>query len=158
MTVKILFVCLGNICRSPAAEGVFKSLLKREGLDSKFLIESAGTSGFHSGQLPDKRMRKHALKRDIVLDSYSRKINVQDLEAFDHVIVMDDKNHQDVLALSNVNNEQKIKKLTDYCTTFDVDHVLDPYYGGAAGFEKVLDILEDACSNLLLQIKKERSL
>jgi len=150
MNQKILFVCLGNICRSPAAEGVFSSMVEQK----DFFIDSAGTSGFHSGDKADFRMIEHAKKRGIELTSKSRKFEPEDLELFDHILVMDDKNLRDVLQMANAKQSKKVRKITDYCTRLKYDHVPDPYYGGAQGFDLVLDILDDACQGLLKSLKQ----
>ncbi|MBH48268.1 MAG: phosphotyrosine protein phosphatase [Halobacteriovorax sp.] len=154
MAIRVLFVCFGNICRSPAAHGVFEDLVGAAGLSQSIEVDSAGTTGFHSGQQADKRMREHAKKRGYTLASLSRKIHANDLETFDKIIVMDDKNLKDVTKI-NPALENKIGKLTQYCTRHTIDHVPDPYFGGAAGFEQVLDIVEDACENLLNDLKHE---
>ena len=145
MNQKILFVCLGNICRSPAAEGVFCSMVERK----DFVIDSAGTSGLPQGEPADSRMIEHARKRGIALTSLSRPFVREDLDRFDHILVMDDKNLRDVLAMANHDQAKKVRKITDYCTRLKYDHVPDPYYGGAQGFDLVLDILDDACAGFL---------
>ncbi len=158
MKKSLLFVCLGNICRSPSAEAVMKDLVKKEGLENNFYIDSAGTSGWHNGGSADSRMISHAMRRGIELTSISRKFYPDsDFEKFDMIIGMDDSNINDLVAMSrNENERNKIYKMTDFCTRFDnVDMVPDPYYGGDKGFELVLDILEDACSGLLNRIKLE---
>tara|TARA_R110000868_G_scaffold32343_2_gene117632 strand:- start:5253 stop:5726 length:474 start_codon:yes stop_codon:yes gene_type:complete len=154
MAIRVLFVCLGNICRSPAAHGVFEDMVNGAGLNQSIQVDSAGTTGFHSGQQADKRMRQHATKRGYNLTSLSRKIHANDLETFDKILVMDDRNLKDVIKL-NPALEKKITKLTQYCSRHTIDHVPDPYFGGAAGFEQVLDIVEDACQNLLIELKNE---
>jgi len=148
---KILFVCLGNICRSPSAEAVFKGLLKKRGLNHKFTVDSAGTSGWHVGEPADKRMQKHAAKRGYSLDSISRQFEPdEDFDRFDLIIGMDDEN---ILALKRVARGQadleKIYKMTDFSIDWSYSEVPDPYYGGEEGFELVLDLLEDASSGLL---------
>ena len=148
---KVLFVCLGNICRSPAAEAIFKKMVQERGLEKNFIIDSAGTSGFHQGELPDSRMRAHGSKRDYTLNSRSRQLVASDLDKFDHILVMDKKNLTATLALASNINASKVELLTDYCKKIKIDHVPDPYYGGAEGFERVFDILEDACSELLIK-------
>lgn len=155
MSKKVLFVCLGNICRSPAAEGVFLHLVNQRSLAAQFLIDSAGTSGYHQGEPADKRMREHALKRGYDLTSKSRQIQKEDIVVFDHIIVMDDKNLKNVQAMADAEYQHKIEKLTDYSKKFDIDHVPDPYFGGPKGFEHVLDIVEDACANLLDKLTRE---
>lgn len=148
---KILFVCLGNICRSPAAEGVMKKFA--EGLPLE--IESAGTAGYHIGELPDSRMRSHAKKRGYDLVSRARKFDpASDFVSFDMIIAMDDHNLSDLKAMDKLKRYQnKLSKMTDYVQTMDADHVPDPYYGGPEGFEHVLDILEDACAGLLIKLQ-----
>lgn len=148
---KLLFVCLGNICRSPAAEGVMKK--HSEGLPIE--IDSAGTAGYHIGELPDPRMRNHARKRGYELVSRARQFDPQtDFEAFDMIIAMDDSNLRDLKAMDRTGQyHHKISKMTDHAVSVDADHVPDPYYGGPEGFERVLDILEDACGGLLAKLK-----
>jgi protein-tyrosine phosphatase len=149
--IKIIFVCLGNICRSPSAEAVFKGLVKKRGLDRQFIIDSAGTSGWHVGETSDRRMQKHAVKRGYSLDSVSRQFDPdEDFDRFDLIIGMDDEN---ILALKKMAGDQsdlkKIYKMTDFSKEWSYTEVPDPYYGGEEGFELVLDLLEDACSGLL---------
>ncbi len=150
---KILFVCLGNICRSPAAEGVMKSLVK--GLPIE--IQSAGTAGYHIGELPDSRMRSHARKRGYDLISRAQQFDPSShFETFDHIIAMDENNLRDLKSMDRHKKYQhKLSLMTDYSEILDVTEVPDPYYGGPAGFEHVLDILEDACAGLLKQLKNE---
>ena len=147
---KILFVCLGNICRSPSAEGIMKKMLKDRGLENRFYIDSAGLHDYHEGELPDKRMRRHAIRRGYNLDSHSRPVKYNDFFDFDLIIGMDDRNIANLKRLApDDNSVKKIHRMTDYCTHHNFDHVPDPYYGGADGFELVLDLLEDACEGLL---------
>lgn len=155
MAIKIVFVCLGNICRSPAAEGVFKKMVSDHGFADQFEIDSAGTSGSHVGELADKRMREHAKKCGYELTSRSRKFEKEDLNAFDLILVMDDKNLKDVAAQALESQKTKIQKITDYCQKNKLSYVPDPYYGGDEGFENVIDILEDACHNLLQELKNK---
>ncbi len=152
---RILFVCLGNICRSPAAEGVMKALLEKEKLSDRVEVDSAGTSGWHIGELPDSRMRQAARQRGLVLDSRARKIKApEDFEKFDMIIVMDEENLCDLKALDrNGKYAHKIFKMTDFCRKYQTDEVPDPYYGGYSGFENVLNLLEDAAAGLLDYIK-----
>jgi protein-tyrosine phosphatase len=151
---RVLFVCWGNICRSPSAEAVFKGLVQKAGIEKGFEIDSAGTIAAHSGERADARMRQHALRRGYSLDSISRKVKPDfDFEHFDYIIAMDDKNYHDLVLMAK-NDEQvrKISKMTDYSDKYNYNEVPDPYYGGAQGFELVLDLLEDACKGLLKQI------
>jgi protein-tyrosine phosphatase len=147
---KIVFVCLGNICRSPAAEGIMKQKVQEQGLESVFEIDSAGTNGYHEGELPDSRMREHALRRGYALTSRSRPVKYDDFEKFDLIIGMDDHNINNLKRLApNSESWQKICRMTDFCRYYQDDFVPDPYYGGPSGFEHVLDLLEDACDGLL---------
>ena len=154
---KILFVCLGNICRSPSAEAVMKAIVKNAGMADSFEIDSAGIIGYHAGEPADQRMQRHALQRDIHLTSISRAVKSPgDFEYFDYIIGMDDQNMSDLFErCPSEDYSTKISKMTDYCTSHSNTSVPDPYYGGAAGFELVLDILEDACQGLLDSIKNE---
>ncbi|MCL1822419.1 MAG: low molecular weight phosphotyrosine protein phosphatase [Prolixibacteraceae bacterium] len=154
-THSILFICMGNICRSPAAEGIMKHKVQEQGLEHFFYIDSAGMHGWHEGELPDSRMRTHALRRGYALISHSRPIQYRDFEKFDLIIGMDDSNIQDLKRMApNSASLQKIRRMTDFCRTHKADCVPDPYYGGASGFELVLDLLEDACDGLLDKLKK----
>lgn len=147
---KILFVCLGNICRSPAAEGVFSHLVEKEGLSNQFEIDSCGIIGFHEGEKADIRMRDHALKRGIELTSISRQFKSQDFKKFDLIIAMDGRNFKDLRELDSTGSyTDKIKMFCEYCSQREETEVPDPYYGGADGFEQVLDIVEDASRGLL---------
>lgn len=152
--VNILFVCLGNICRSSSAEGVMRKLVDDAGLNKQIGIDSAGILSYHHGELPDERMRKHAAKRGYDLTHRSRPVTPRDFEAFDLIIGMDDGNIDDLKDRApSLEAMAKIHRMTEYCTKFtDADHVPDPYYGGASGFELVLDLLEDACQGLLNQL------
>lgn len=152
---KILFVCLGNICRSSSAEEIMRTFVKREGLEKEIEIDSAGILNYHEGELPDSRMRMHAYHRGYELVHRSRPVRTSDFYEFDMLIGMDDRNIQDLKDRApSLETERKIHRMTDFCRTSHVDHVPDPYYGGAQGFELVLDILEDACQGLLQEIKK----
>ncbi len=156
MKKKILFVCLGNICRSPSAEAVFKKIVKDKGYDKQFEIDSAGTHAYHAGELADARMRKHAENRNINLTSISRAFNPRtDFDEFDMIVAMDKDN---LLNLRQVaRNREDLKKLnlmTDFSQSFTYDHIPDPYYGGSAGFELVLDLLEDAGEGLFKHLEK----
>lgn len=147
---RILFVCLGNICRSPSAEGIMKAKVIEKGLMDRFEIDSAGTSGWHDGELPDERMRHHASKRGYHLDSLSRALTGSDFYDFDLIIGMDDANIAELRKRApDLESYNKIRKMTEYNRHYTHDHVPDPYYGGESGFELVLNLLEEACSNLL---------
>ena len=154
--IKILFICLGNICRSPAAEEVMRCKVAAAGLDNRIEVDSAGTYGGHRGDLPDYRMRHAAAKRGYNLTHRSRLVREEDFENFDLLVVMDDMNYETVhrLAPSRALGE-KIERMRDYLSPErfpDRTYIPDPYYEGAEGFELVLDMLEDACANLLKAI------
>ena len=154
---RILFICMGNICRSPAAEWIMKHKVQEQGLEQFFFIDSAGIHGWHEGELPDKRMRTHASRRGYKLTSYSRPVVSDDFKNFDMIIGMDDSNIQNLKRMApDLESQRKIYRMTDYCLTHTVDCVPDPYYGGASGFELVLDLLEDACDGLLNDLKPRR--
>ena len=146
---KILFVCLGNICRSPAAHGVFQAIVDANGASGRFYVDSAGTYSGHQGQLPDSRMRKAAVKRGYVLTHRARPVSSMDFLDFDMVIAMDDSNYQDLMHLApSVEDFRKIKRMADFLTDHSMSYIPDPYFMGLDGFELVLDLLEDACGNL----------
>ena len=149
---RILFVCLGNICRSSSAEGVMNHLVSEAGLEDQFVIDSAGILSYHRGELPDSRMRAHAIRRGYELTHRSRPVQTEDFYNFDLIIGMDDRNIEDLKDRAPSPEEwKKIHRMTEFCTRFThADHVPDPYYGGAEGFEYVLDLLEDACAGLLV--------
>lgn len=153
---KVLFVCLGNICRSPSAEAVMKKLVKDAGLEKSIFIDSAGTMGYHEGDPADQRMRAHAARRGYVLDSISRPVRTQDFYDFDLIVGMDDRNIDDLKRKApDLESVAKIHQMTEYSRNKLYDHVPDPYYGGASGFELVLDLLEDACEGLLETISSD---
>jgi protein-tyrosine phosphatase len=147
----ILFVCMGNICRSPAAEGIFRKLVAAAGRDAEFDIDSAGTIGYHAGDMADSRMRSAAKGRGYTLDSIARRIERADFYRFDWIVTMDEVNFSEVSAM-NPGSGVKIVPICEYCERHAETEVPDPYYGGEAGFQKVIDILEDACANLLRRI------
>lgn len=153
--IRILFVCLGNICRSPSAEAVMKKLVHDAGLDDRIAIDSAGTAGYHRGKMADDRMRKHATMRGYLLDSISRPVEPKDYFDFDLIIGMDDSNISELRRRSpDYESRQKIHQMTEFSRKKSYDHIPDPYYGGDAGFELVLDLLEDACEGLLDYLKE----
>lgn len=153
---KILFVCLGNICRSPAAEGIMKSLVAKKGLEKFISVDSAGTIGYHTGDQPDTRMMAHASKRGYHLNHSARKFDpISDFEYYDYIITMDNSNYADINALDrNGKYKNKIFKMIQFLDSNEVDEVPDPYYLGPQGFENVLNVLEEACNGLLGQISK----
>ncbi len=146
----VLFVCLGNICRSPAAEGVFRHRLRGAGLEQAFRVDSAGTGGWHVGNPPDARMQAAAARRGIALPSRARRIEPGDLDRFEHILTMDDDNLAAVRALAaGRSHRARILPITSHCRRHPCTEVPDPYYGGDEGFDRVLDLLEDACDGLL---------
>jgi protein-tyrosine phosphatase len=149
--VKLLFVCLGNICRSPAAEGVMQHMIESQGLGGRISCDSAGTYGGHSGEPADPRMRRAAAARGYNLTSIARQLRTDDFDRFDMIIVMDDANYERVHRLAPTHEAaKKIYRMTEFCRTHtDATHIPDPYFEGIEGFEKVLDLLEDACSGLM---------
>ena len=151
MKIKVLFVCSGNICRSPSAEAIFTKLVKKRGLSSNFEIDSAGTSGWHVGEPPDPRMHAHAQQRGYPLSGVSRQFKAKfDFDHYDYVIGMDDSNIRELKSMARDKTDRsKIYRMTDFSREYTYDEVPDPYYGGEAGFELVLDILEDSCRGFL---------
>jgi protein-tyrosine phosphatase len=152
---RVLFVCLGNICRSPAAEGVFRHHLSQAGLSDSVLVDSAGTGGWHVGKRADPRMRAAAARRGLELTSRARQLEPADLGSFDHILTMDDDNLEAVQELAarataaGLQQRAEVEPLMRYSRLHAVREVPDPYYGGEQGFEQVLDLLDDACAGLL---------
>ena len=150
---KILCVCLGNICRSPAAQGVMQQMVDEAGLTECFEIDSAGTAGYHVGELPDRRMRIAARRRGIELDHHCRRVTTDDFSRFDIIVAMDESNYRNLRELSpSDEGDRKIVRMADFFnpdTRLRHSHVPDPYYEGAEGFELVLDLLNEGCANLL---------
>lgn len=153
--LRILFVCLGNICRSPAAEAVFRRLVDEAGLSDHIEIDSAGTYGGHAGELPDPRMRAAASRRGYELTHRARPIREEDFDRFDRILVMDDSNYEQVHRLAPSRRQaEKIDRMIAFCKT-DRTYVPDPYYEGHEGFELVLDLLEEGCAALLEEVRRE---
>jgi len=148
---KILFVCLGNICRSPSAEIVMQKLIEEQGLSESIELDSAGILDIHEGQMADSRMREHALRRGLIITHRSRPVKASvDFEYFDMIIGMDDENMKALNELARIPAwKSKLHKMTDFKKQMSYNYVPDPYYGGPQGFELVLDILEDSCKGLL---------
>lgn len=151
---KVLFVCLGNICRSPAAHGIFEHIVKENGMQDMIEVDSAGTYGGHRGELPDRRMRTAAMYRGYALTHHSRPVRSIDLHDFDMIVAMDDQNYEDLMHIApSVEATHKIRRMADYLTTHKISYIPDPYYMGTEGFTLVLDLLEEGCRNLFKQIK-----
>lgn len=159
-SVKILFVCLGNICRSPTAEAVMNSMIKHHKLSGKIICDSAGTSSHHEGEESDARSITHSKNRGHEVTSISRSIKTpDDFVNFDYIVAMDDSNYSDLLALKKDKKfASKVFKLVQFCTRKKYKEVPDPYYGGPEAFELVIDILEDGCHGLLEKIKMDHNL
>lgn len=156
---RVLFVCLGNICRSPAGENVFRSLTKKANLDQSISCDSAGTIGFHIGKTPDSRMSATIRSRGYQVTGQSRQFTKQDFQDFDLILTMDDSNFADITSLAHTSEDrQKVRKFVDFCTHMDFREVPDPYYGGDEGFETVADLMEDGCAGLLADIRKKCAL
>ena len=150
----ILFVCWGNICRSPAAEATFRKLLKERELDKAITCDSAGTIGQHHGNAPDSRMRKAAQARNLPISGSARMVTNEDFEKADLLLTMDNFNFSELTSLApSTELRSKIKPFCSYVSSQDKE-VPDPYYGGASGFEKVLDLLADGCSSLLDELEQ----
>ena len=154
---RLLFVCLGNICRSPAAEGIMNTFLQQQGLDQIIECKSAGTCNAHEGEPADARMIEFASERGHKLESYSRGFQApEDFKNFDYIFTMDKSNYRNVLRLDGKGDyHSKVIPITRYCKIHNVEEVPDPYYQGDDGFHLVLDILEDACNELIAQLKND---
>lgn len=158
--IKVLFVCLGNICRSPLGEGAFRHLVTQHGLEDRFLIDSAGTGNWHIGAPPHADSQRVALARGMnISDQRARQITPLDLREFDYLIAMDQSNKEGILALDPAGRyADKVKLMLDYHPTCGFKDVPDPYFGGPEGFDPVLDLIEEASKNLLAEILEARDL
>ena len=151
----VLFVCLGNICRSPAAEIIFRQLALDSGRADEFHVDSAGTISFHEGSVPDARMSDTLRSHGFTVTGRSRPITVADLESFDLIVTMDETNFNDVRNLDpSGSSHEKIRPMVSFCRLHDDARVPDPYYGGQRGFEHVVELLRDASQGMLEQINK----
>jgi len=153
--ISVLFVCLGNICRSPAAEAIFRNMIKEKGVGDQFIVDSAGTGSWHVGKKADSRMRYAAEQRNINITSNARQIREDDFRKFNYILVMDNSNFNNVLALKNQvkgSDFAKIIRMQDFASIYTEKEVPDPYFGGDDGFDYVLDILEDSVSCFLEKI------
>lgn len=153
--VKVLFVCTGNICRSPTAEGVFRALVEREGLGHSVTVDSAGTHAYHVGEKPDPRSCQAARTRGIVLDDQrARKVNASDFQEFDLILAMDRGHHQSLLQMCPKGAEARVHPFMAFAPDWGVEDVPDPYYGAGDGFQRVLDMVEAGSMGLLEHIRK----
>lgn len=147
----VLFICLGNICRSPAAEGIMKTIVERAGLTDEFVIDSAGIGDWHVGQLPDNRMRKCGADHGYKFDSHARQFQKPDFKRFDTIVVMDNENYRAITSMASTQaDKDKVIRMGDFLTEHrEYTFVPDPYYGDYSDFELVITLLEDACQGLL---------
>lgn len=151
--VKVLFVCLGNICRSPTAHAVFENLLRANGYQKQVVVDSCGTAGYHIGEIPDSRSMSAARGRGVEMNHLrGRQLQAHDFETFDYILAMDKQNLKDILIKKPEGSECQIKLFLSYDKQFSEDEVPDPYYGGDNGFEHVLDLIESASDGLLHEI------
>jgi protein-tyrosine phosphatase len=152
-THSVLFVCLGNICRSPTAEGVFRQLLSSRNLQDLFVVDSAGTGDWHIGNPPDPRAQIAAAERGIDISNFrARQVNDRDIHRFDYVIAMDRANRQELITLVGQPHAHKVHLLLEFTDIAGLNEVPDPYYGGERGFDQVLDLIEQASEGLLQHI------
>ena len=158
MKMKLLFICLGNICRSPAAEGIMRQMVEERALSNDIIVDSAGIGSWHVGEMPDPRMRKHAARRGYDLSPLrARQFRSDDFQKFDYIIVMDEENYHDVMERGGVYADaRKVLRMKDYFIRYKGQQsVPDPYYGGAEGFERALNLIEDGCEGLLVDVVKK---
>jgi protein-tyrosine phosphatase len=154
--IKVLFVCMGNICRSPTAEGVFRQFLRQQGLDGRVEVDSAGTHGYHVGELPDPRTQRAAAARGYDLSNIrARKVAPEDLEYFDLVLAMDQNNMEVLRRMCPPELANRLQLFMNYAKNFDDDEVPDPFYGLGHGFDLVIDMVEDASSGLIEALREK---
>jgi protein-tyrosine phosphatase len=157
--IKVLFVCMGNICRSPTAQGVFAKLVEEHQLDTQVLIDSAGTHAYHVGEAPDARASAAALRRGVDLGGLrARRVSDTDFEEFDYVLAMDESNYADLAGMCSEEQHSRLYHFMDFAPQLATRSVPDPYYGGATGFERVLDLIEAASAGLLASIRQRHGL
>lgn len=154
--VSVLFVCMGNICRSPTAEGVFRHLVRQEELEHLVQTDSAGTHAYHVGNPPDSRAQATAERRGIELhDLRARRVSVEDFDLFDYVLAMDRDNYEILSDLCPPGYESRLRLFMEFAPQLNIPEVPDPYYGGASGFERVFDMVEEASQGLLEEIRRQ---
>lgn len=155
--ISVLFVCMGNICRSPTAEGVFRHVVAEAGLGDSISVDSAGTHAYHVGEPADRRARQAAERRGISLDGiHARRVDNSDFERFDYVLAMDRDNLRLLADQAGPEHRERVSLFLDFCDAAE-EEVPDPYYGGAAGFERVLDLVEEASRGLLETLRSRHS-
>lgn len=153
--VSVLFVCLGNICRSPTAHAVFRKMVREQGLEEQIAIDSAGTAAYHVGKHPDTRSMETARNRGIeMLDLRARKVDFADFYEYDYILAMDDANYHNLRDIALPEHYEKIQMFLEYTDEFPETEVPDPYYGGQQGFNHVFDLVDSASEGLLNHIKK----
>jgi len=156
--IKVLFICMGNICRSPTAEGIFNDLIKKENLSHLITVDSAGTHAYHVGNPPDYRAQTTAQKRNIDLSKQSaRRVRVSDFKEFDYILAMDKDNLLDLQEICPTEYIHKVRLFLEYVPHLNIKEVPDPYYGGPSGFDRVLDLVEMASEGLLKELRERHS-
>ena len=154
-TVRVLFVCMGNICRSPLAHGLFEHMVREAGLAEHIVVDSAGTHAYHVGEPPDPRSQETARRRGVDLSTQqARKVSEKDFEAFDYVLAMDKDNYQVLAEICPPGREHRLRLFLEFAPELPETEVPDPYYGGASGFERVYDLVEAAARGLLKEIQR----
>ncbi len=153
--VRVLFVCMGNICRSPLAQGVFENVLRRERLEYEVLVDSAGTGSWHVGHPPDERAQRSASLRGLDISTQrARRIGPNDCQSFDYILTMDEENKRAVAALCQGSRAAEVRPFMGFASDSTETEVPDPFYGGSQGFERVLDLVEEASEGLLEDIRQ----
>lgn len=157
--ISVLFVCLGNICRSPTAHGMFLDLVQKEGLEQRVFVDSAGTHAYHVSEPPDQRAQEAARKRGVDLSPLrARKATAGDFELFDYILAMDRSNYEHLMELCPSGFEYKLKLFMEFAPQMGYEEVPDPYYGGPSGFDRVFDMVEEASRGLLEHIRQQHEL